>query len=387
MSYNTVMSDRRINVLYLVTELDVGGAERNLYQLVGRLPSERYRPVVAALAGGGEVGTWLGDAGVPVFDLGIRSIGDLLRGLLRLVKLLKGENVTILHSFLFHANVLGRFAGRLAGVRVVVSSVRVAERGRPWHVWLDGLTHCLVDAETVVAEGVRRFTHTRGGVPLRKLVTIHNGVDVARFQIERSEAREALHLDRTMPVVGFVGRFAKQKGVDLIPRIAREVCRKVKDVRFVLVGDGPLREGVEAGIGRLGLSESVMVLGRRDDVPTILAASDIMMLPSRWEGLANVILEAQAAGAVTVATDVEGSREAILPGVTGVIVPPGRPRAMADAIVGLIKDGDERKRLARAAKARVGRELSAERMAELNVELYERLVGPKRRRGRAAGMP
>ena len=362
-----------VTILYLITELDVGGAERNLYELATRTDRGRYRPVVAALSGGGRVGQWLADAGVPVHDLALRSCLDV-GGFFRLVRLLRRERVQILHSFLFHANLIGRLAAVIAVVPVVISSVRVAERERPWHVWLDGLTSWLVDVETVVSDAVKRFTHARGGVPMRKLVTIRNGVDVSRFKMGRTRARAELGLDKDVPVVVFVGRFERQKGADLIPRIIRHVRRRVPRVRFLLVGRGGLLAGVEAQVKELGLEAAAEFMGQRDDVPRILAASDVLMLPSRWEGLANVILEAQAAGAVVVAADVEGSREIIQDALTGLVVPAGRAGAMAEGLVRILLDDEGRKRIAEAAKRAVTEGLTIEQTVWANYALHERLL-------------
>lgn len=370
------MHEKPVTVLYLVTELDVGGAERNLFELARRIDRARFRPVVAALKGGGAISGWLADAGIPVHDLGVRSRLDLAC-VFRLAKLLRDEKVDVLHSFLFHANLIGRLAAAFARVPVVISSVRVAERERPWHVWLDGATSWLVDVETCVSDSVARFTHDRAGVPWRKLVTIRNGVDLSRFATTRSEARLRLNLDPEAPVIIFVGRLVWQKGADLIPRIVRRVLSRVPNARFLIVGAGPLKDEVERRCRRMASSSSVDFLGVRDDVPILLAAADVLILPSRWEGFANVILEAQAALTPVVVTDVEGIREAIEPGRTGVVVKSGEPDAFADAVVALLRDPGRCRALAQAARSRVGELLTVERMVEANFSLYQALLRRK----------
>jgi len=371
------MGTEPVTILYLLTELEVGGAERSLYEIARRIDRKRFRPIVASLRGTGPLKSWFDEENIPVHPLEVRPpLG--LGGIFRLVRLLRRDRVTILHSFLFHPNVIGRLAGGLARTPIVISSARVAEPTRPWRLWLEGLTSPLMDVETCVSDSVRRFMHARAHIPWRKLVTIRNGVDFSRFTLGRTEARAALNLPGDVPVVLFVGRFEHQKGVDLLPSIAKTVLAGVPSARFLLVGAGPLQDAVQQEFQRLGISNSVEFLGKRDDIPTLLAASDVLILPSRWEGLANVILEAHAARTPVVATDVEGTQEVIQTGVTGIVVPPEQPDLFAQAILDLLRDPEKRQALASAAYSRAGECFSVEQMAHSNHLLYEQFLGQKR---------
>jgi glycosyltransferase involved in cell wall biosynthesis len=209
---------------------------------------------------------------------------------------------------------------------------------------------------------------------MRKLLTIPNGVDLSRFTLTRAEARSRLSLPPDAPLVLFLGRMVRQKAVDLIPGIALRVRASVPNVRFLLAGVGPLESLVRSECRRLGISDSVELLGRRDDVPVLLTAADVLMLPSRYEGLANVVLEAQAARTPAVVTDVEGTRELVESGRTGVVVPPARPDLFADAIVSLLRDPDRRHSIADAARERVGESYTMDRMVSTNCALYDRLL-------------
>jgi glycosyltransferase involved in cell wall biosynthesis len=171
------------------------------------------------------------------------------------------------------------------------------------------------------------------------------------------------------PVIGTVGRLDEQKAqgvlIDAIPR----VLERYPDARLVLVGDGPLRDRLEGHARHLGISESVLFAGKRDDVPRWLASFDIFALTSLFEGLCYAVLEAQAAGVPVIATPVGGVRETVVDGETGLVVPPGDDHALAGAILRLLDDPDEARRLADEAAVRVAG-FSREEMVIATLALY-----------------
>lgn len=364
-----------IDVLYLITDLDVGGAERVLLETVRRLDRRRFRPVVSSLAPAGALAREFARLGVPVRALGMRGPADAARaaGLLRL---LRRERFDILHTHLFHANVLGRLAARAAGVPVVVSTVHVAEPRR-WHVLLEGLTSGLVDRFVTVSEAVRRYMLRRAHLPAEKVLVIRNGVDPARFRLPRGRFRRAEGIGPEEFLITTVGRLDVQKGLVYLLRAAREVAARRPEVRFLVVGEGPLRDRLLRERDALGLGERVRFLGFRRDVPRILVDSDLFVLPSLWEGLPIALLEAMAAGLAVVATDVEGVREAVTHEQEGLIVPPGDPEALAAALMRVVEDAGLRERLAASAHRRAVEEFGWEKVVAATMALYERLLSER----------
>jgi len=364
--------------LYLISELDIGGAETALFNLARRVDRGRFgQPVVACLWGNGEVGRWLADAGIEVIYLHRRKTGLLLSAL-RVRRLLKSGRFRLLHSFLYHANIVGRIAAIGTGVPAI-SSIRVMEVDRPLRVAIDRWTHRWAAAETCVSEGVRRWSIERG-LPADKLVVVPNGIDCSKPIPPAGTIRPELGLSDDAKIALFVGRLHRQKGPDLLLEAAERLCPQLPKLHFVLAGDGPLGKALALGTERSGISPRFHLLGRRDDVPRLMADADVFVLPSRWEGMPNAVLEAMAAGRPVVAADIGGCGELVVNGTTGKLVAPGNVAQLAEAIAAIVTDTALGERMGTAGRRRVCSEFTIERMVRLNEELYERVLG-----GAAAG--
>ena len=366
---------RRIRIAYVVTELEVGGAEKCLYELARRLDPRRFVPVVYGLAGRGPVGQWLQQEGIEVHCLGARGPWDA-RVLWGLWRQLHRQRFDLVHTFLFHANIIGRLAARAASVPRVVSSVRVAERRHRWHLLCDRWTHWAVDLETCVSEDVRRFTLRRARIPGSKLVVIPNGVDFEKYEHVRPLPLDALDIPPGAMLAVFVGRLDPQKGIDTLLECAAILRsdRRDVDLYWALAGAGPLEPWIRRRASQFRLTDRLRLLGWRDDVPALLKGGSVVVLPSRWEGMANVALEAMAAGTPLVASDVEGMRQ--LAGHPPVVhlVPAGSPDGFAQAVCTVLDRADRASRMARDAAQRVREHFSLARMVEAYVQLYLRML-------------
>jgi len=347
-----------VRILYLITELDPGGAEKALYQLVTGLDHQRFQPEVACLIGRGEVGQWIEREGTPVHYLETR--------LTRLWALMASGGFDVVHTFLFHANVLGRIVARIAGVRSVVSSVRV-EEPRRHHQALNTLTWRLADRIVCVSESTARFfcksTHADAG----RVMSIPNGVDASRF-CGGGQART----ERS--VVASVGRLDSQKGYDVLIDAAKLCADRGVDAEFVIAGDGPQRQELEQKIAHHGLASKVELVGRTADVPGLLATADVFVSSSRWEGMPNAVLEAMAAGLPIVATTVGGTPEVVVHGQTGLLVSPEDARAIADAVAALISNPTCRLSLGKKARTWVLEHFTWEKNAAAFSALYDNLA-------------
>ena len=360
-------------ILYLISELDVGGAETALFNLVTHLDRERFgQPVVACLWGRGEVGRWLADAGVEVISLGSSKAG-LLRAVLRVRRLLRSGRFRLIHSFLFHANIAGRIAAAGTGVPAI-SAIRVMEVDRPLRVTLDRLTHRWAAAETCVSETVRRWSIERG-LPAEKLVAIPNGIDCTRPAAPPAGLRRELGLADDAKIALFVGRLHRQKGPDLLLDAAVRLRQRLPGLHFVLAGDGPMAGKLADDAERAGILPQFHLLGRRDDVLRLMADADLFVLPSRWEGMPNAVLEAMAAGLPVVAADVGGCGELVVNGTTGILAAPEDAQQLADAIAKIAADPALAERMGGAGRERACGEFTVERMVRANEELYERVMG------------
>jgi len=369
-----------VRVAQLVTELDPGGAERVVYELATGLDRRRFEQVVISLQPAtGEFASELSRAGVRVLSVGMRSKLDVFARA-RLARILREEAVQLLHTHMIHASYLGRRAARSAGVRAVISTVHVVERRwRPWHYWADRLTSHLVDVEVCVSEAVRRQTLRRAGLPPEKVRVILNGVDPARFRgpFDRAATRRSLGVPENSKLLVSLGRLRWQKGHDVAVRALAILLRDDPGIRLAVVGDGPERSRLARLVERLGLRDAVRMTGTRRDVPDVLAAADCVLAPSRYEGFGLAVAEALAAGRPVVASRVDSLCELVEDGVSGLLVEPDDPAALAAGALRVLRDGSLAESLGRRGRERAARCFPLDAMLRAHEALYEELLRSK----------
>lgn len=364
-------------IALVITDLDVGGAERALVNLVVRLDRSRWAPVVVNLSGEGAMVEPIRRAGIVCESLDLDRRRPI-RGVLRLASSLRRHRPKLVQSFMFHANLATRLAAPLAGCPEVVGGLRVAERQKRWHRTLDRLTSRLARGSVCVSEGVRRFSVETTGLDPDRLVVIPNGVDPARFDEATPVPRAEIGASDDDFLALTVGRLDVQKGLgDLLAAVERVIPARPR-FRLAIVGDGPLRDWLDAEIAaRPTLTGRVSRLGRRDDAPGLMRSADLLIHAALWEGMPNVILEAMAARLPVVATRVEGAEELVAPGRTGWLVPPSSPDHLASAILEAIDDPEASRRMGRAGRDEVEAEYSLNRVVSLHDELWSRILGYK----------
>jgi glycosyltransferase involved in cell wall biosynthesis len=361
-----------IPIVYLITELDTGGAQKALLQLLSRLDRQRFSPSVACLYNGaGAVAQEIEALGIRVTDVRMAAKWRM-DALCRLYGLLRAEHPAILHAHLFHANLLGRVVGRLAGVPIILSTEHTMGMESEWRYWVNRLTHPLVDRVVCVSPQIVRFVTHHVGIPEAKTVLIQNSIDLQRFQSvpDRQDARIALGLPLGHPLICTVARLDPVKRLDIL----LSALAKLPEVRLVVVGEGPERCKLIGLASELGVEERVQFVGQRQDVLPWLAACDLFVLCSDWEGMPMAVLEAMAAGIPVVATETGGMPDVIVPDVTGRLVPPGQAEALARAIAGLLDDAELRREMGRAGAKRVADAFALDQMTERTVQLYDELL-------------
>lgn len=315
-----------------ITDLDVGGAERTLVELAIRLDRAAWDPVVVCLQPPGPLASVLSEHDVRVESLNLSKASQVLQAFRRWCRVLRGHRPVLLQTFLYHANLLGRFAARRCGVASVLSGLRVAERRSQWPLRLDRWTQSLVDKHVCVSEDVARFSREAAGLAPEKLVVIPNGVDIDAASAARAVDLSPLGLGSEHVKLVYVGRLDGQKGlVDLIDAAAKARC-SVKQLHLILVGAGPLESTLRDRAAELDLSGAVHFVGWQSNPLDWMAAADGVILASHWEGMPNVVLEAMAVGKPVIATRAEGCSELVAPGETGWLVPTQDPDALAAAI-------------------------------------------------------
>ena len=366
--------DRRIRVLFIIDELDIGGTEQQIFELVKRLDRDTYTPMVCCFRPG-RVSRDIEAAGVPVFTLRKRAKLDvkLIAGL---VKLMRRERIDLVQTYLFTANTWGRVAAILAGIPIIVSSERNVDmwedRFKPViGRWLDRWTHKTIGN----SQAVKDYLVGKGLRPERVQV-IYNGVDAGRFEepVTPSVTKAELGIPPHCAVVGFLARLEPQKDPQTFLQAAALIRRRLPAVWFLVIGGGSLQSELEREVQALGLRDRLIFTGPRRDVPRLLAACDLSVMSSVKEGMSNTIMESMAAGKPMVATRVGGNAELIADGETGFLVPPRDPSALADAIQRILEDPVLSKSMGVQAQTRIVNQCSVDAMVHATKRLYDGAV-------------
>jgi len=287
--------------------------------------------------------------------------------------LLRRQRPDLIQTFLYHANVVGARAARRAGVPRRVAGVRVADRGRRLRVLAERWIAKGADCYVCVSNDVAEFCRDELYFPSDKLTVIPNGIDVERFERVEPADRATFGIPPEQPVLVFVGRLDPQKRVLDLIRLAPNLLERLPRHHLLIVGDGPLEREARELVQRLGLGERVHLAGWRADVPAILAGCRLLLLPSRWEGLPNVVLEAMAAGLPVVASRVEGVEQLLGEGGGEQIVEADDLQTFADRAVAVASDEQLSRNLGEANRKRVRAHFSLQAMVARYDRLYRSL--------------
>jgi len=384
---------RPIRVLHVITRLIVGGAmENTILTAIGQHRDPRFDVTVFSgvdLGREGNLHEFTRAAGVKlvIYDQLRRPIHPWrdLRTLIHLTRFITHGNYDVVHTHTSKAGILGRLAARLAGTPVVVHTLH----SLVFHAYQNRLANAVyIQLKRLCAPLTDQFISVcratqdgalaaRIGTPERH-ATVFSGMELEPFLAvagaPRGDARRDFDIPEDATVVGKIARLFENKGHEYFVDAADLVHRSRPDVHFLVVGDGDLRESLEADVHRRGLGDVFHFAGLLppEEVPRALRAMDVVVHASVREGIARVLPQAMAAARPTVAFDLDGAPEVIQDGVSGFLIPPLDTQAMAARILDLVDDPAMRRRLGRAGQAFVAREFPTERMVEKINALYLR---------------
>lgn len=367
-----------LKIVYTINRMDVGGSQTHLLQVFNLLDRRRFDPVLYCLSGEGALLEAVRETGVRVVRAGVRTgfrSPRVIPAVLRLAWMFRQESADIVHNYLLRANAVGSVAARLAGVPLVLASKRGCHEMRGWELRGAQLGNALSDCVTTNAEAVRQFVHQDESCALDKMVVIPSGIDTDRFQPPAGGGdKTRLGLRPGDPVVGVVTRMRVRKGVEEFIEAMIQVRREHPGAQAVIVGEVELDDDMRTRVAEAGMADDLHLLGRRSDMPEVLAAFDLFVLASHDEGMSNAILEAMAMEKPVVATDVGGTGEVVREGVSGRLVPPRVVEPLARAIAEVLADPDGMREMGRAGRAIVVEGFSARSMVRQMEALYEKLV-------------
>ena len=366
-----------IRLALVITELAVGGAEKCLFHLATKIDRARFAPVVYSLKPRPKPGkdllvAQLEAAGIPTHFLGLRSSWQVLAGVKSLKAMLKEQQPQIVHNFMFHANVIGTLAARKAGASHTVMGIRVADPRR-WRVQLERVLSKKVDRVVCVSRSVADLCQSRG-FDAGKLVEICNGVDTELFNDVAPADVKKLGIPAGRRLLTFIGRLDEQKGMPGFLNLMAPVLRDLPEHDLLLVGEGPLRQSLAQEAQQLKLENRVHFAGWRPDIPAILAASEMLVLPSKWEGMPNVVLEAMAAGKPVAATRAEGVMELLGAEAEGQTAPREHREGLGNVIRRFAQNPQDAEQVGWANKQRVSKCFSLGAMIAQYEELYGSLM-------------
>lgn len=375
--------ERAAKIAIVCTELGVGGAERCVARLAVGLNRQQFDPHVVVLAAEPaadrrELVEQLRAAEVPIDFLGLSSAWQLAGGRRRLREKLNAVRPDLVQSFLFHGNVL---ALSTAPKNVpVVTGVRVADPRR-WRHWVERRANRRAAKIVCVSRAVRDFCEQQAGFPGEKLCVIPNGISLEGLPALPLSADEPIHdwqgaiVPRDRKIVLCVGRLDHQKGYDwLLPQWARW-SKLYFDCDLWIVGDGPDRERLLRQAEAEGAATRVRFLGQRADVPRLLASCELLLLPSRWEGMPNVVLEAMASAKAVLASRVEGVVELL-----GDDSADAQSASFGDVVnwgvrIGrLLSDPDRTQRLGAGNRKRIEEHFQVFQMVDRYERLYKKIL-------------
>lgn len=375
-----------LKVAHVIAGLGTGGAEMMLLKLLTSIDKGRFASVVVSLTGLGDLGARIEPLGVPVIPLNMSPSLPSPDKLLRLVRLLRKEKPDVVQTWMYHGDLLGGIAARLAGAGAVVWNVqngtidaRTTKRTTRWVIRACAILSKRLPEAIVCCSPEVRGIHAALGYDEARMTVIPNAVDPGVFAPDataRESVRKELGISASSLLVGIFARFDPQKDHETFFRAAGDVAARFANVDFVLCGRGiessnaQLQEWSDAA----GVRGRTHLLGLRKDIPRLTAALDAAVLSSSYgEGLANSVLEAMSCGVPCIVTDTGGNGSLV--GKTGRVVPTRDPVSLAAAMADIVSmDEEARRKLGAKARMRIEAEFSLASVVRRYEELYQRLA-------------
>ncbi|MBU0477116.1 GT4 family glycosyltransferase PelF, partial [bacterium] len=367
---------QKTNILQIIATLDIGGAERQLVELVKRLDKNKYNVTVCCITRGGPMEENLKKLGIEYHLLHKRFKFDFTV-IFKLTRLIRQKKIDLVHTWNFTANAWGRLCAWVAGVPIIIASEHgtfspVLKR----QILVDKLLSKCTDKIITVSNNFKECIERIEKIPHEKIIAIHNGIDINEFgtSVNNANLKNELKIDKECPVVGIVARLDPLKDHESFLRAAEYIIKKMPEVRFLIVGDGELRGKLESLAKEVGLSKKVIFTGFRRDITNILSIINVFVLCSISEALGIAVLEAMASSKPVVATNVGGIPEVVKDEETGILVPPGNPEALAESITRLLKNKEEARRIGLAGRRRVEKYFDIKLKVKKVEEIYDKLI-------------
>lgn len=368
--------NKKIKIAYLITGLNVGGAEANLRDLAAGLDPDSFESIVISTLPPGRIGDEMRRKGIRVFDVSGSFKYDP-RMIVRLVRVLRNERPDILHTQLFHADILGRIVRMAAPIPVLISSIQNMTFGGRLRELILAATSRMNDKWIAVSRVVLQNAAAKHIARYDDSVIIHNAVDIDYYgkPLDREGVRRELGITTRAKILVATGRLIPQKGFhDLLRAMHILESQEPGGYHLFILGEGPLRKSLEDRIAHLGLGGSVTLVGSTPNVRDYLKSADAFVMASHWEGGPVALVEAMAANVLFISTPIGAVPEFLIDGENGFQVPIGDPQALAETIRRIETISPHQKLSMTQASARIAREMfSKEVMIGNHQDFYRAL--------------
>ena len=373
------------NLLFVIDGIEFGGGERGFAQIINVLPPEKYG-IFLASHWSEEFYRCITNTQIQFLpcDFSKRMRPYLIK---KLVEIIKYNGIEIVHGQGARAEFHARIANKLAGRSSYVSTIQMPVEGydvglfrKKSYVCFDRLSERFVDRFVVVSEVLKNRMIQAHGIRPENVVKIYNGVELDLYSSTQETAeyrhrlRSEFEIDRNAVLIGGIGRLVWQKGFEYLIRAIPTITKECPEAKFLIVGDGPLRERLEALGEMLKVKRNLIFTGFRSDIRDILLAVDRLLVPSLLEGFPMITLEAMAMAKPIVATNIDGITEQITNGENGILVPPRDPAALATAVIRLLNEKKCAQQMGMAARKKVEQEFSVEKMVSETEKIYTALL-------------
>ena len=377
----------KIKILYIITKLELGGAQKQLLSLCRALDQNIIIPYLFTARSGLLVGEAGSIDGLTVCLSGflerpLNIFKDLL-AFIEIYRFIRHNKIDIVHTHSSKAGIIGRLAAKAAGVKAIIHTVHGWSFNdlqpyllRKFYILLERIcarasSKIIVVSQYDKEKGLNNFIGKKGQYEI-----ISYGINHADFCRDSGEARNEFGISPSDLLVGMVACFKPQKAPQEFIEVARLVASKSGNVKFIMIGDGQMRSHIQELILRYQLQDKVILAGWRRDIPQVLSALDIFVLTSSYEGLPIAVLEAMAAAKAVVATNTGGIAEVVRDGENGFLVTPRETQELADKVFNLLNDANLRKRLGENACLSINGHFSVPSMVLAHHQLYLKSITP-----------
>lgn len=358
-------------ICFIIGQLRRGGAEQQLYKLVKSLDKNKFEPIVICLREGDYWGKKIRDLDIELIEIP-RTKNFEIRRLLILIKILKKKKPDIIHTFLFSANSYGRIAGLITRVPIMIASERsIPDLGKDkslLQILVDKLlsifSHGIIcNSKKAAMLLVHKYFYNK-----RKTHVVYNGIEINGLPSSANCLKEK----NSQKIVGSVGSCTIAKNQKLFLEMTKIVIEKYKEknIKFVLIGDGRLRNELENYTKKMGIEKWLVFTGERKDILNLLKSMDIFVMTSLYEGISNAIMEAMLMGLPVIATDVGGNSELVIEGTTGHLCPLNDAQALAEKVLFLLRNKIYSKRLGENGRSRIINNFNIKIMKTKIEEIY-----------------